>query len=321
MKPSSILLASLAVLAGVSRVPSAFAAVNIDYVTVGNVGNVADQTGYGAVFHQYKIGKYEVTNSQYGEFLNSAAKTDSYGLYNFSMVSYGIARIGNSGSYSYSVTEAFANRPVVYVSWFDAARFTNWLGNGQGNGSTETGSYALNGSTSGIYTANLGAQVYIPTSNEWHKAAYYQYYEQQYPDPDLYQNPVYSLYPNQQDEITTTDANYGMAVGHSTDVGSYENARSPYGTFDQGGNVYEWSDGVLGDSTSQLRGGAWNSGGRLVRAGVIVDSGLASFDTPLVQDRSFESDSIGFRVASIPEPSTLIMTLLFSTALITQRRR
>jgi formylglycine-generating enzyme required for sulfatase activity len=173
----------LTLAASVVLITSASATVTIDWVTVGNAGNAADTadgdaftTGvqrYGAVGYTYQIGKYEVTNAQYGAFLNAAAKTDSYGLYNSGMSDFGITRGGSSGSYTYSVTTALANRPVVYVSWFDAARFSNWMMNGQGNGSTETGSYTLNGATSGIITKNVGATIYIPTEDDWYKAAYF----------------------------------------------------------------------------------------------------------------------------------------------------
>ena len=149
--PSLLTLAASAAL-----ISSATATVTIDYVTVGNAGNAADTTGYGAVSYAYQIGKYEVTNAQYGAFLNAAAQTDSYGLYNSGMSDFGITRGGSSGSYTYSVTTALANRPVVYVSWFDAARMANWMMNGQGSGSTETGAYTLNGAISGIVLANAG---------------------------------------------------------------------------------------------------------------------------------------------------------------------
>ena len=45
-----------------------------------------------------------------------------------------IQRSGSSGSYTYSVAADWANRPVNYVSWGDAARFANWLHNGQPTG-------------------------------------------------------------------------------------------------------------------------------------------------------------------------------------------
>jgi hypothetical protein len=105
----TILSLGLAVLAGVSLVTPALA-VNIAYVPVGNAGKAADHpaTGgvYGAVSHAYQIAKNETTISQYAEFLNAVAKTDTYGLYNTRMgsVSYiaGITRTGVSGSYVYS---------------------------------------------------------------------------------------------------------------------------------------------------------------------------------------------------------------------------
>jgi hypothetical protein len=130
---------SLAVLAGISLVTPGFA-VTIDSVLVGNINNANDAaTGsvYGAVAYAYKIAKNETTISQYAEFLNAAAKTDSYGLYSASMTtSYinGISRSGSSGTFTYSVNPGSANKPITYVSWFDAARFCNWLQNGQQTG-------------------------------------------------------------------------------------------------------------------------------------------------------------------------------------------
>lgn len=288
-------LVSLAVSA--AFITSASATVTIDWVSVGNAGNAADaSTGYGAVGYNYRIGKYEVTNAQYGEFLNAAAKTDSYGLYNTNMASFGITRSGSSGSFTYSVTGALANRPVVYVSWFDAARMANWLMNGQGSGSTETGAYTLNGATSGIITANAGAQVYIPTEDEWYKAAYY--------DGGT---SDYSLYPNGQNTITTADANYSSSG--STNVGSYSSDPSAYGTFDQGGNVWEWNDAVIG-SLRGMRGGSW----------VSSDSTLASsfFNG---NPPSGEINNLGFRLASVPEPSSLVLTALFGAGLVCRRKR
>lgn len=120
-------------------ITSASASVTIDWVTVGDTGNAADTTGYGALANAYQIGKYEVTNAQYGAFLNAKGASNSNGIYNSNMASYGITQSGGSGSFTYNVSATLANRPVVYVSWYDAARFANWLVNGQGNGSMETG--------------------------------------------------------------------------------------------------------------------------------------------------------------------------------------
>jgi formylglycine-generating enzyme required for sulfatase activity len=145
-----------------------------NFVTVGDNGNSADTTGFGAVSYEYKIGKYLITNSEYCLFLNAVAVTDTYGLYSTQMSSErvgGITRSGSSGSYSYAVKTNYENKPVYFISWFGLARYCNWLHNSYG--STETGAYTLNGASTGIINKNAGAKYYIPTENEWYKAAYY----------------------------------------------------------------------------------------------------------------------------------------------------
>ncbi len=292
---------SLLTLAATSAlITSASASITMDWVNVGNPGNAADTTGYGAVAYAYQIGKHEVTNSQYGAFLNAKGASNSGAIYNADMTGTGITQSGSSGNFSYSVTSGFENKPVVYVSWFDAARFANWMMNGQGSGDMETGAYTLNGATSGIITANVGATVYIPTENEWYKAAYYNA-----------ATTSYSLYPNGQDTITTADANYGFAVGSTTDVGSYTGDGSSYGTFDQGGNVWEWNDAVISGSSRGLRGGSFAGfGASTLRASTRSDG-----------DPTGESNFIGFRVASVPEPTSLLLTMLAGGVMLARRKR
>jgi formylglycine-generating enzyme required for sulfatase activity len=288
---------SLSTLAATAAlITSASASVTIDYVSVGNPGNTADGNGYGAVAYAYQIGKYEVTNAQYGAFLNAKGVSNSNGIYNSSMTSTGITQTGSSGNFSYSVTSGFENKPVVHVSWFDAARFTNWLHNGQGTGSMETGAYNLVDATTGIISVNPGAKAWIPTEDEWYKAAYYSA-----------ANTSYSLYPNGQNTITTADANYESNA--STDVGSYTGDGSSYGTFDQGGNVWEWNDKVS-DSARGNRGGSWD----------FYDFGLTS-SFPIISDPTKESNDFGFRVASVPEPTSLLLTMLASGVMLIRRKR
>ena len=72
-------------------------AVTIAWSPVGNPGNAADPASYlgnpapqlGAVSYSYSIGTYDVTNSQYVEFLNAKDPTgaDPLGLYNSGMTS------------------------------------------------------------------------------------------------------------------------------------------------------------------------------------------------------------------------------------------
>ncbi|MDP6547228.1 MAG: SUMF1/EgtB/PvdO family nonheme iron enzyme, partial [Phycisphaerae bacterium] len=117
------------------------AMADIAMVPVGNPGNAADThgDGYGGVAYEYKIGKYEVTNAQYAEFLNAVADADPNNLYNTSMGGGigGITRGGSDGSYTYTVRTNRGDRPVNYVSWDDTLRFANWLHNGQPTGAQD----------------------------------------------------------------------------------------------------------------------------------------------------------------------------------------
>ena len=287
-------------------------AINLDMVRVGDAGNANDTTGYGGVDYEYNIGTYEVTNAQYAEFLNSVAKTsDTHSLYNGNMGSSsfgGITRSGSAGNYTYSAKSGSENKPVNYVSFWDAARFTNWLTNGQPTGvqgalTTETGVYNLGG---GAITRNAAAWASggfaIASENEWYKAAYYQ------PAAAGGDSDDYWLYPTQSNSISTADANYDFVVRTLTDVGSYSDAGSYYGTFDQGGNVWEWNDEILFASTRGLRGGSF--GGN--------DFSLQS-SSRANGDPADEDITVGFRVSSlaaVPDESSTISLLMATLSLL-----
>ena len=311
-------LSSCAIVAAL--ITSASATVTMDWVSIGDINNLADQRtgngslGYGAVDHAYRIGKYEVTNAQYGEFLNAKGQSNTNAIYNSDMPRFGITQSGTSGSFSYTVTTALANHPVVYITWFDAARFANWMMNGQGNASMENGAYTLNGATSGFITANIGAQVYIPSENEWYKAAYYNA-----------ANASYSLYPNGRNTMAEADANIEFSVGNgeSTNVGTYSHAPSSYGTYDQGGNVWEWNDAVISGiygSGRGLRGDGWGDGSdtagdRYMRSTFRVDYGNGG-------SASVNSFVLGFRVASVvPEPTSIVLSMLAGGMVLIRRKR
>jgi len=291
------------------------ATVQMDWVIIGDAGNLADDNGYGSVDRAYQISKYELTATQYAEFLNAVAVTDMYGLYNPDMWTseYGckIQKSGSPGSYSYSVASDYAKRPVNYVSFWDACRFANWLHNGQGDGDTEIGAYTLttDGISNNTVTRNPDALVFIPTEDEWYKAAYYK---------GGGTNTGYWDYPTGTDSLPSNElidpdpgnnANFyqdGYTIGSPywrSEVGKFEDSASPYGTFDQGGNVWEWNETITDLPYRGIRGGAFNYVGNLQAS--------SRYST----DPTFELDNFGFRVAQVPEPCTIILLALGGLAL------
>lgn len=315
---------------------------SLQFVPVGNPGNVGELSGQGAdgqgadricgaVNYSYQMGKFEITAGQYTAFLNAVATTDTYKLYILKMgysTTTNIQRNGSSGTYTYSVASGWANRPVNWVCWDSAARFCNWLTNGQPTGnqnlsSTEDGSYfldELSSRTTNITRKNNALYV-IPTEDEWYKAAYY--------DPNKSGGAGYWDYstksntlPNQR--LYTPDrgnnANYLSdtliyTIGspyYRTEVGAFSNSVSPYGTFDQGGNILEWTEDLWGHpSFHVLRGGSYAQPSNCLSASFRTDPyGYADMYPPPILN---ETNDIGFRIAYVPEPSciaTLSMSVI-----------
>ena len=315
----------------VAALGSAASAVDIETVHVGNPGNAADTevmttdgtTGYGAVSYEYNIGKYEVTAGQYRDFLNAVGKTtaDTYGLYNSNMdsSSYGCQITWNSGSGVYDFSGApsgtaadWENRPVNHVSYWDACRFANWLGNGQGAGGTETGAYTMTsgGMSANTITRNAGATWVVTSEDEWYKAAYYSgsgstYYDYPTSSDDVPSNDLSGSGNN----ATFYDSGYTIdSPYYRTEFGAHENSESPYDTFDQGGNVWEWNEAFI-ESYRGLRGGSFIGYGSSLRAAYRIDS------LP-----SLEVSVIGFRVSEVPEPATVAILMLGGIGILRRRK-
>lgn len=315
----------------------AVADVNIETVPVGNAGNTGESSGSGnygpricgAVDYEYNIGKYEVTAGQYCEFLNTVAATDIYGLYdpNMDSNSYGcqITQNGVSGSYTYdfsgrpSGTEAdWSNRPVNYVNFWNACRFANWLHNGQGSGDTETGAYTL--ADGSAITRNTNWKWAVTSEDEWYKAAYHKndgvtgnYYDYPTGSDTMPGNDLVEP-TDPGNNATFDDGDYTIGSPYwRTEVGAHENSESPYGTFDQGGNLWEWNESI-----GALGAGGW----RCLRSGSIINDGNcmhAAF-------RDAEGDMtpgyyyVGFRVSEVPEPASMVLLALGGIGILMRRR-
>jgi formylglycine-generating enzyme required for sulfatase activity len=325
-------LAATAVVFGVGF--SAQGEVVIEAVTVGNPGNAGEWAGEGyggygldrfcgAVDYVYSIGKFEVTAGQYTEFLNAVATQDTYELYDTDMdvnvhpLGCNIVRSGSPGSYVYSVAGDWADRPVSFVLWGDAARFCNWLHNGQPEGAqevstTEDGSYYLNGAMSDAeliaITREPDATWVIPTEDEWYKAAYHyndgvtgNYYDYPTSSNSTPSNDLIDPDPGNNANCYQFDYSIGSPYWRTV-VGDFENSESPYGTFDQGGNVWEWNETVI-DSYRGVRGDSFN----FEDYGLFMGAAYRNYMLPTHEEWYYPT---GFRVVEVspePEPQACCM--------------
>jgi formylglycine-generating enzyme len=307
-------------------------AVTIDTVPIGNPGNAPSSVGYGSVGYDYRMSTYEVTNDQYVEFLNAKGHSDSPLLY--PTVTFGgragIVRSGVNGSYTYSAAENMGNKPVNFVGWFQAARFANWMNNGQGNGDTETGAYTITNLGPGNpypVTRNAGATWVIPTANEWYKAAYYDPRSAAQGGPALQPNywtyatksefPLHVFPPFATANSVGDISNPGPGVinhrngadwngydGNVTTVGSAGPlSTSFYGTYDQSGNVWEWTEQFSPSVVAALvLGGGWGDNPQLIQSINTYQSVNPVGD--------FSWNFVGFRLAFIPEPSSFALAAI-----------
>jgi formylglycine-generating enzyme required for sulfatase activity len=282
--------------------------ISIDTVTIGNPGNTADSaTGYGSVSYEYQIGKYEVTSGQYAAFLNEVAKTsDTYNLYNANMWNdprgCKIQRTGSEGNWTYTATSA--SLPVNYVSFYDAARFANWLTSGD----TESGLYEFDSETHafvGVADHATSSVWVIASEDEWYKAAYYK------------GNGEYSSYPNGTSSISGSGANYWGSGNGENLIGVGLLAEEQNGTYDMAGNVWEWTDTLISGTSRVVRGGAFYFDQSILAAS--ERGGFAA---------TYEDNFVGFRVvlltaAAVPEPATyaaLAGVVLLAYAVVRRRK-
>ena len=205
------------------------------------------------------------------------------------------AGIGNSGEWS-------GNQPVARISWYATAQFCNYLT----SGNKYSGAYQfdINGHFQGIdrvlSISTYGTTYVIPTEDEWYKAAYFK--------PNA---SGYSLYANGTDTapIAGVNSNYNEAIGSPWDIIT-NGTQEQNGTYDMMGNVWEWNETLIQYSYRGLRGGSYSS----------YDNYLASSYRYDVYDPFSSGYKVGFRIASVPEPVTVVLMSLGGMALLRRKR-
>ncbi|MEM1060650.1 MAG: SUMF1/EgtB/PvdO family nonheme iron enzyme [Verrucomicrobiota bacterium] len=282
----------------------------IDFMAVGDAGNPADNTGFGGVVYDYRISTYEINE----DMINKANTLGGLGLTQ-----------DNRG----------ANKPTTSMTWNEAARFVNWLNTSQGYQAAYN--FAVQPGEGGYDpNANLvlwdaadawtdGGQnlfrhkdafYFLPSENEWYKAAYYSG-----------TGNVYFDYATQQDigdpptpVASGTGADetvYGQTLATGPADITLAGGASHYGTVGQNGNAWEWNESAFtppNDSPNEFRvfrGGAWTFGESVMRS-----------TAPFTIRPMEQINTLGFRVGSvIPEPASASLLLGALGLLVVRRRR
>ena len=256
---------------------------SLSFVSIGNSGNSADTNGYGAVPYNYAMGTYAISGNQ--------------------------LRAASTNGLPFGGT-APGDQPFGGLYWYSAAAYVNWLNTSQGYApaynlslSYSTGYSMKLWPASQAWTLggvnlyrNANCRYFLPSENEWYKAAYY--------DPNKGGNGGYWRYPQGIDTVPTSVRN-GTSPG--TAVYNLQNASptasvfsagglSPYGCMGMGGNIYQWMESASSGINTVP------SANRVVRGGSSSSSpsSLSKDTLGLSRDPSIGINIIGFRVAALP---------------------
>ena len=290
----------------------------IEFVTIGNPGNTADtsqiSSGFpptltsvsiGSVGYTFNLAKFEISR----DMVEKANQAGSLGITLQDMTN-----LGGNG----------VHRPASGISWFEAARLVNWLNTSTGNAAAYkfdgSGNFQLWSSSDAGYNANNQfrnslAKYVLPTRDEWYKGAFGS------PGGTWYD---YATGSDSLPTAVTSGTTSGTAVYGQTGPGSSPadinsaGGLSPFDTMGQNGNVRELTESAydgVNDGTTESRTTLGGSFGE-------SQYGLPATSLALVSNPSFESPSIGFRVAIVvPEPSSASLLLGGLAGLAAMRRR
>jgi formylglycine-generating enzyme required for sulfatase activity len=350
---TTVCLASITLIAGLAHA-QVDPASGIDFVTIGAVGNAVlpgtpgfgNNFGRGRVDYEYRIGRTEVTTAQWAEFFNAAFDRPSNDRIPFvaSPLVWGAQTIApqTPGGRRWTVPAGNAMRAAGGITWRTAAIFCNWLHNGKAtnreaflSGAYDVSTFGFLDQTGLLFTDQLtrsaGARFWIPSADEWVKAAHYDPNKQN-PDGSIggwwtFANgrddraPIYGPAGQLRNGLPTeanagwTDLTFPGFNPYTQLLGAY-GVTSPWGLFDTSGGTTEWTEAVFQSQQepaprSRYSDGSYWFGGSSDNAGF-----RAATEPPGFSDSIF-----GFRVASIPSPGAGGLVIGISVWSLRIRRR
>ncbi len=324
--PLAILAASLAASTTHADIPPDY---GFDWATIGDPGNRAtldeelpiatSNRHIGAVDYTYRMATTEVTIGQYFEFVEAYLpyyEANTGNVFGSSEFTGGAIRTAFGEA---SIREGENPDEAIRVSWEYAARYVNWLHNGKATneaafeqGAYDTSTFTENPDGSWNHQASHtpGASFWLPTLDEWTKAAHW--------DPDKNDGEGgYWLFPNGSDiqSLPMTERNAGpSSEGFPLSVGSFPDTQSPWGILDFEGGVSEWTETVVLEMNDN-RNLLGSHSGDLAYGEPIHPDMLGRLGSSFVFARG------GIRLAStVPAPSTGAGLLILSLG-ITRRKR
>lgn len=288
-------------------------------------------TPMGGVDYRYRMATTEVTGSMWFEFVQAYRPYVGADRGRPYFTGPALFRgFDSEGLPTYTMDARFEDMPIG-VGWRYAARFVNWLHNGkpvgddlteaafaQGVYDTSTFSTNPDNSINDNTTAASGARYWIPTHDEWIKAAYY--------DPNHYGEGEggYWVHPNGQNEPLTpgapgepgaqTGAGYLDGNGIVIPVGAYPDVDQPWGLLDVSGGSSEWTSTI---AESPVPMGMYVHG---TRTGTVNHD---IFDAIDIFGSGRPHDLHGIRLASpIPSPGAFpVLLLAWWRGSFTRKRR
>jgi len=265
---------------------------SIAFVTVGNASNPGDPSSnkkYGSVPYEYRISTYEVSQNDIA--MASAIPPADGGLVGVTAGAWGL------------------NQPAAFMKWYEAAAFVNWLNTSSGyspaynlayNGGSTNSSWVMslwssaqawqNGGQN--LFRNVNAYYFLPSDNEWFKAAYYNGATSDYWNYPTASNNAPTAVPS---GTAAGTAVYGYDPTSSPAPVKSAGGLSAYGTMGQGGNAAEWMEtAATGSNTVPYADRSFNGAAVNDQSQQLQADNRTSFNV----NPAFESPYIGFRVAS-----------------------